>query len=81
MPSYKDAVEAKCRECIFDPDSSGTWREQVRDCTSPACPLYALRPQPIRVVRDASKRPNMDPCQPFYELGHDPGRGNEPLRH
>jgi hypothetical protein len=59
MPSYKEAVYAKCHECIFDETSPGTWREQVRDCTSYACPLFHLRPQPIRLVREAARRRNL----------------------
>lgn len=38
------AVDAKCRECIYDPGAAGTWRQQVTACTSPGCPLYAVRP-------------------------------------
>jgi|SaaInl4_150m_RNA_FD_contig_21_39984_length_367_multi_3_in_0_out_0_2 hypothetical protein len=36
-------VDAKCIECIYDPESSGTWRNQVLNCTSPTCPLYPVR--------------------------------------
>lgn len=43
--SLRDAINAKCRECIYDPQSgSGTWREQVTACTSRTCPLFAVRP-------------------------------------
>lgn len=46
-PSLRDAINAKCRECIYDPLSGmGTWREQVGVCTSRACPLYPVRPLP-----------------------------------
>lgn len=45
--SLRDAINAKCRECIYDPLSGmGTWREQVGGCTSPTCPLYPVRPMP-----------------------------------
>lgn len=41
------AINAKCRECIYDPLSGmGTWRQQVAACTAPNCPLYPLRPMP-----------------------------------
>lgn len=43
----RDAINAKCRECIYDPLSRGTWREQVKECSSSSCPLYPLRPLPI----------------------------------
>ena len=39
-------VNAKCCECIYDPKGSGTWRQQVSNCTSWACPLYDVRPLP-----------------------------------
>ena len=46
--SYRDAVFAKCRECIYDPLQVGTWRQQVGECASANCALHALRPRPIR---------------------------------
>ena len=43
--SLREAINAKCRECIHDPKSgTGNWRQQVTACTSRACPLYAVRP-------------------------------------
>ena len=48
-------VNAKCIECIVDPDGGGgTWRQQVEACTAPTCPLYAVRPTslPDTRVRD-----------------------------
>lgn len=44
-PSLRGAINAKCKECIYDPRSGmGTWREQVTACTSYSCPLFAVRP-------------------------------------
>jgi hypothetical protein len=37
-------INAKCAECIYDPVSGGTWRQQVEGCTSYNCPLYPVRP-------------------------------------
>lgn len=49
--SLRDAINAKCRECIYDPLSGmGTWREQVDACTSRTCPLYLVRPLPRKGV-------------------------------
>lgn len=46
-PSLRALINAKCRECIYDPLSGmGTWREQAGACTSRACPLYPVRPLP-----------------------------------
>ncbi len=40
------AVNAKCCECIYDPEvaGAGSWRRQVENCTSGNCPLYNYRP-------------------------------------
>jgi hypothetical protein len=45
--SLRTAIDAKCRECIYDPyGCAGTWRQQVAACTSPQCPLFPVRPMP-----------------------------------
>lgn len=42
--SLRAVIDAKCKECIYDPGSGGGgWREQVGACTSPLCPLYPVR--------------------------------------
>jgi len=46
MRSLRSAINAKCRECIFDPKSPGTWREQVAQCSVPCCSLWPVRPAP-----------------------------------
>lgn len=47
MPSLKAAVEAKCKDCIYDPYSPGSWRSQVESCRSEDCPLWPVRPLTI----------------------------------
>lgn len=43
--SLRKAIDAKCKECIYDPiGGCGKWREQVAACTSPCCPLFDVRP-------------------------------------
>jgi len=43
--SLRAAINAKCKECIYDPIAGrGTWRQQVEACTSRACPLFSVRP-------------------------------------
>lgn len=43
--SLRKAINAKCRECIYDPNSGmGNWRQQVASCTSQTCPLWPARP-------------------------------------
>lgn len=44
-PSLRAAINAMCKSCIYDPGSgNGSWREQVRACSSANCPLHPLRP-------------------------------------
>lgn len=44
--SLRGAINAKCRECIYDPIAGrGTWREQVEACVSANCPLHPVRPK------------------------------------
>lgn len=44
--SFRRAVDAKCRECIYDPLARGAWREQVAACESANCALHVVRPVP-----------------------------------
>jgi len=45
--SLRKAINAKCKECIYDSYSKGTWRKQTAECTSYKCSLYPFRPTPI----------------------------------
>lgn len=43
--SLRSAINAKCKECIYDPlAGGGSWKKQVTACTSPNCPLFEVRP-------------------------------------
>ena len=53
MANFRKAIDAKCKECIYDPYYEGTWREQVENCTSYSCPLYPLRP--VRIAQKTAK--------------------------
>lgn len=45
--SLRDAINAKCKACIYDPyvKGLGGWREQVAACVSANCELHPVRPQ------------------------------------
>lgn len=43
--SFRKAIDAMCKECIFDCNQPGTWRAQTEACTSFSCPLFELRPK------------------------------------
>lgn len=47
MTSFRERINNKCKECIYDPQAMGTWRKQVENCSSPNCQLYAVRPVPL----------------------------------
>jgi len=43
--SLRSAINAKCKECIYDPIAGvGAWRRQVTECSSATCPLFEVRP-------------------------------------
>ena len=44
MASPQQAINAKCKDCIYDEHNGGTWREQTEGCTVKSCPLFELRP-------------------------------------
>ena len=47
----RKAIDAKCKDCIYDPLSGlGTWKQQVQGCTSKECGLW-----PVRAKSDAGK--------------------------
>jgi hypothetical protein len=54
------AINAKCKDCIFDPVGGGSWRQQVERCTSTDCALFEHRPRPV--VRN----PNPGPVPPQF---------------
>lgn len=56
--SMRAAINAKCKDCIYDPISRGTWREQVAGCSSTTCPLHPLRPMPINAKKTAAGEPD-----------------------
>lgn len=44
-PSWRKAIDAKCKDCIYDPESGlGTWRQQTEACTITDCALWPFRP-------------------------------------
>lgn len=66
-PSLRRAINAKCRECIYDPrGGGGTWKQQVEACTATGCPLYPVRPlsdgeKPVFADSDKRSAPSSTP--------------------
>lgn len=52
-PSRRSAIREKCKDCIYDDCSPGTWLQQVTACTSQDCALWAVRPV-SKVAKDAA---------------------------
>jgi hypothetical protein len=48
--SRTKALNEKCKQCIYDPACSGTWREQVENCTTTSCPIWQHRPMTVATV-------------------------------
>ena len=42
--SLRKAINAKCRECTYDPLDVGTAAQQIAVCTDSGCPLHPVRP-------------------------------------
>lgn len=55
-PGRQGRINAKCIECIYDPESGdGNWRQQITACTAPDCPLYPIRPIPALSQKKANR--------------------------
>jgi len=53
--SLRAAINAQCLECV------GWQRNEVRDCTDLACPLYAVRPYQSKKLRPPIKEAALAP--------------------
>jgi hypothetical protein len=40
----RQAIKAKCKQCIYDPKTGGTFLAQIEACSVQSCPLWPLRP-------------------------------------
>lgn len=54
--SLRRAINAKCKDCIYDNLASGTWRQQVTLCSVTSCPLWSLRPQTTATIPESTLR-------------------------
>ncbi|MEO2173439.1 MAG: hypothetical protein ABGY96_05010 [bacterium] len=61
----QQAIEAKCKECIYDPEVEGTWRMQADACELIDCALWKYRPKPRRKTPDM---PRIAAVQLQYEV-------------
>ena len=54
--SFRKRVDKKCKDCIYDPTASGTWRQQVALCTAKSCPLWDVRAKPTSLIPESTSR-------------------------
>jgi hypothetical protein len=52
--SRKQAIEAFCKHCIYDPTWDGTWRQQTEACEKDDCQLYPFRPMSRTTTTDVA---------------------------
>lgn len=48
--SLRKAVNAKCRECTYDPLDVGSSAQQIACCVASQCPLHPVRPVSTRII-------------------------------
>ena len=60
----QQAINEKCRDCIFDEFADGTWRMQVEQCELTACALHPYRP---KSRSNAPSKADSAAVQPHYE--------------
>jgi len=61
----QQAIEAKCKDCIYDPEVDGTWRQQAERCELVECSLWMFRPKShskiVSLPDSASVEPHYEP--------------------
>lgn len=76
--NYRDAIVAKCKECIYDTNCTGTWVQQVTNCTYTECSLYDFRlgsnpHQKKPTVTEETKLKRIEGLKRARELRHGQG--------
>ena len=44
--SLRNAINQKCKDCIYDPEVEGGWKQLVSQCELTDCSLWEHRPKP-----------------------------------
>ena len=62
--SLRKAVNAKCRQCTYDPKDVGTYLQQIACCIDTSCPLHSVRPvTTVRITQQLLDAYRLDPSQ------------------
>ena len=61
--SPRQAIASKCRDCTYDTEAAGNWRQQTATCPVVHCALWAFRPlhgnaPAWLAARDAARLPD-----------------------
>jgi len=61
--SPRQAIVSKCKDCTYDTEAAGNWRQQTATCPVVHCPLWAFRPLQGNApawlaARDAARLPD-----------------------
>jgi hypothetical protein len=61
--SPRQAIASKCKDCTYDTEASGNWRQQTATCPVVHCALWTFRPlhgnaPPWLAARDAARLPD-----------------------
>ena len=61
--SPRQAIANKCKDCIYDSEAAGSWRQQSAACTVVDCALWTFRPlhgtpPAWLAARDAARLPD-----------------------
>jgi hypothetical protein len=54
--SLRSAINEACKQCVVDPCSPGTWRQQVTLCSAFSCPLWHSRPKTASAIPESVLR-------------------------
>lgn len=54
--SLRNAINNKCKDCIYDSKAPGSWRAQVTLCSVKSCPLWHLRPKTTSAIAESVLR-------------------------
>ena len=70
--SPRQAIAGKCKECTYDTEAAGNWRQQTASCPVVHCALWTFRPlhgnaPAWLAARDAATLPDNWRAMPYVE--------------
>ena len=68
--SLRNAINQKCKDCIYDPEVEGGWIQQISLCELTECSLWEYRPHPR--TAPLSRKKSASQCH-FEIISNDQG--------